>query len=47
MGAAVEGGSGANFMSEVVFSLCLSVINVSTHYGGKPIMMAGQLIISV
>lgn len=43
----VEGGSGANFMSEVVFSLCLSVINVSTHYGGKPIMMAGQLIISV
>ena len=31
----VEGGGGTNFMTEVVSSLCLSVINVSTHYEGK------------
>lgn len=31
----VEGAPGASFMGEVITSLCLSVINVSTHYQGK------------
>lgn len=31
----MEGGAGASFMSEVISSLCLSVINVSTYYEGK------------
>lgn len=32
----VGGKGGGSFMSEVVTSLCLSVINVSTYYEGKP-----------